>query len=179
MEPNSGFESDAAVEVEDAPILPKRFLVFVAGAPPNKGLLSVAGVTPNNGLLSAAGVAPNNGLLSVAGVAPNNGFVSAAGAPKEKRLLVSVAGTADVPIPLNRFLTSAGFADSGAGVEAAEPNREEVDLVSVLPNKSFGCSVVVAAGAVPKRLVAVDFGAAAPFVAPNKEDTGGLSVEVD
>jgi hypothetical protein len=64
-------------------------------------------------------------------------------------------------------------------VEAAEPNKEEVDLVSVLPNENFGCSVVLAAGAVPKRLVVAGFGAVAPFVAPNREDAGGLSVEVD
>jgi hypothetical protein len=103
-------------------------------------------------------------------------LVCAAGAADAppKRLLVSAAGAAGAAEAPKMLFVSA---DSGAGVEAAEPKREPPDLVSLAPKANFfeaGSSVLVAAGAAPKRLPVV---LAAPV--ENREEAGfsaGVSV---
>ena len=141
--------------------LPNKLAGFGSEVPavfPNSGFASPE-VFPNNGFASPE-VFPNSGFASPA-VLPNSGFASWAGigAAAPKILLVSVAGTAGVLAAPKKLLVSAGFAGSGAGVDAAEPNREEPDLVSVLPKANFfaaGSSVLAPNEGVPapKRLPA-------------------------
>lgn len=166
-----------------------------AGGLANKpaGFVSVApAVAPKIGFDAAdPAVAPKRGFESVT-VLPNRGFASWAGAgvlaPNRllacvagaavmplKMLFVSVAGAADVLAPPNKFFVSA---DSGAGVDAAEPNRELLGLFSVLPKAGFfaaGSSVLVVTGTVlePKRLFA-GLLALAP-----KRETAGFSASAD
>lgn len=138
------FSVDAAAEVLAAP---KRLLVSLAGA---------AGV-----------VAAKMFLLSVAGAAdvfaaPKRFFVSVAGAAGvfavPKMLPVPVeeaAGVLDAP---KMLVVPVGFAASPDGAGVAEPNREDPDLFSLLPNTNFfaaGSSLLLPAGAVlaPKILL--------------------------
>lgn len=131
-------------------------------------------VAPKMGFDSAAEL-PNRGFASWARagaevVAPNRLLACVAGAGAiVKMLFVSVVGAADVLAPPNKFFVSA---DSGAGVDAAEPNSEPLDLISVAPNAGFfaaGSSALVVAGAMlePKRLLA---GLLA--LAPKREEAG-------
>jgi hypothetical protein len=151
---------DAGVDAGGLANKPVGFVSVAPAVAPKIGFDAAdPAVAPKRGFDSGT-VLPNKGFVSWAGaevVAPNRLLACVAGAAMPLKMpLVSVAGAADVLAPPNKFFVSA---DSGAGVDAAEPNRELVDLLSVLPNAGFfaaGSSMLVVAGAVlePKRLFA-------------------------
>lgn len=132
----------------------------LANKPP--GFVSVAPeVLPNTGFepwAAGAAAVPKMPLASVAGAA---GVL-----PK---MLLVAGPDAGVLVAAKMFAIPAGFAGSGAAVDVAEPNREP-DLFSPLPKANFfaaGSSVLAAAGAAPKMLLA-GFAEAAE----NKEGAG-------